>query len=51
MPPSLRVRLSREEGTRAELVTAGGHEYKKRHPWGAYGLALLTLGVYYLVWY
>lgn len=24
---------------------------KVRHPWGVFGLAVVTLGIYYLVWY
>jgi len=35
----------------AELVTVEGQVFKKRSPLGAWGLTLLTLGIYGLVWY
>jgi hypothetical protein len=35
----------------AEVVTIDGQEYKKRSPWGAWGLAIVTLGIYGFVWY
>lgn len=35
----------------AEIVTVEGQEYKKRSPWGVWGLTLITLGIYGLVWY
>jgi hypothetical protein len=35
----------------AEIVTLDGQQYKKRSPWGAWGLLFLTLSVYYFVWY
>jgi Domain of unknown function (DUF4234) len=35
----------------AELVRINGYEFKKRHPLGIWGLSLITLGIYYFVWY
>jgi hypothetical protein len=36
----------------AQKVTVrGGVPVKIRHPWGAFFLTLVTLGIYYLVWY
>jgi Domain of unknown function (DUF4234) len=35
----------------AEMVTMQGQQYKKRNPLGVLGLSLLTLGVYFFVWY
>lgn len=35
----------------AEMVTMEGQQYKKRHPLGVWGLSLLTVGVYFFVWY
>ena len=35
----------------AEMVTMDGQQYKKRHPLGVLGLSVLTLGVYFFVWY
>jgi hypothetical protein len=35
----------------AESVTIRGKPAKIRRPWGAFLLALITLGIYYLVWY
>jgi hypothetical protein len=35
----------------AELVTVGGGQYLKRSPLGVIGLALITFGIYWLVWY
>jgi formate hydrogenlyase subunit 3/multisubunit Na+/H+ antiporter MnhD subunit len=35
----------------AEKVAIRGNEAKIRRPWGAFFLALITLGIYYLVWY
>jgi len=35
----------------AEVVNIGGREYKKRGPIAVWLLALVTIGVYYLVWY
>jgi hypothetical protein len=35
----------------AEIVRIGGEEYKKRSPWGAWGLGWLTVFVYVFVWY
>jgi Domain of unknown function (DUF4234) len=30
---------------------AFGLQMKRRHPWGVWGLGLVTLGIYYLVWW
>lgn len=35
----------------AEVVTVEGQEFKKRHPLGVLGLAIIALGIYALVWY
>ena len=35
----------------AELVTVGNHQYSKRSPIGVMGLALITFGIYFFVWY
>jgi hypothetical protein len=35
----------------AEELTVRGAHVKIRHPWGAWGLALITLGIYALVWW
>jgi hypothetical protein len=35
----------------AELVTIDGHPYLKRNPLGVLGLSLITLGIYWIVWY
>jgi hypothetical protein len=35
----------------AELVDVGGQQYKRRSPLGAWGLAFLTLGIYYYVYH
>jgi drug/metabolite transporter (DMT)-like permease len=35
----------------ADLVVRDGIGYKRRNPWGVFGLSIVTLGVYYLVWY
>jgi hypothetical protein len=35
----------------ATEVTARGAYVKIRHPWGAFLLVLITLGIYYLFWY
>lgn len=35
----------------AEMVTIDGQQYLKRNPLGVLGLTLITLGVYFLVWY
>jgi Na+/proline symporter len=34
-----------------ELTVPGGTRVKIRSPWGVFFLALVTLGIYYLVWY
>jgi Domain of unknown function (DUF4234) len=35
----------------AELVTINGQQYMKRNPLGVLGLSIITLGIYFLVWY
>ena len=35
----------------AEIVRIGNSEYKKRGPIAVWGLALVTLGIYFYVWY
>jgi hypothetical protein len=35
----------------AEEVSVRGAPVKIRNPWGAFLLAIVTLGIYYLVWY
>jgi len=35
----------------AETITLNGYEFKKRHPLGVWGLSLITIGIYYVVWY
>jgi hypothetical protein len=35
----------------AETVTIDGKQYLKRNPLGVLGLEIITLGIYYFVWY
>ena len=35
----------------ADLVVVNNVGYKRRNPWGVFLLALVTLGIYYLVWW
>ncbi len=35
----------------AEMVTIDGQQYMKRNPLGVLGLTIVTLGIYFLVWY
>lgn len=35
----------------ARLVTVEGQPYKRRSPWGVWGLTLITGGIYGFVWY
>jgi len=35
----------------AEMVTIEGQQYTKRHPLGVLGLSIITLGIYFFVWY
>lgn len=35
----------------ADLVVKDGIGYKRRNPWGVFLLSLITLGIYYIVWY
>jgi hypothetical protein len=35
----------------ADLVMRDGIGYKRRNPWGVWGLTIITLGVYEAVWY
>jgi hypothetical protein len=35
----------------ADLVVSDGIGYRRRNPWAVWGLGVVTLGVYHLVWY
>src|SRR5688572_23584761 len=35
----------------AEIVTIEGREFKRRSPFGSWGLAVITLGIYGFVWH
>ena len=35
----------------ADLVVSNGIGFKRRNPWGVFGLSIVTLGVYYAVWW
>jgi hypothetical protein len=35
----------------AEEITIDGELYKKRGPWAVWGLSIITIGIYGLVWY
>jgi drug/metabolite transporter (DMT)-like permease len=35
----------------ADLVVVNGIGYKRRNPWGVFGLDIITLGIYGIVWY
>jgi uncharacterized membrane protein HdeD (DUF308 family) len=35
----------------AEVLNIGGQEFKKRSPLGVWGLSLITIYIYYFVWY
>jgi mannose/fructose/N-acetylgalactosamine-specific phosphotransferase system component IIC len=35
----------------AEMVTIDGQQYMKRNPLGVLGLSVITLGIYFFVWY
>jgi drug/metabolite transporter (DMT)-like permease len=35
----------------ADLVVQNGIGFKRRNPWGVFGLSVITLGVYYVVWW
>jgi H+/Cl- antiporter ClcA len=35
----------------AEMVTIEGQQYMKRNPLGVLGLSIITLGIYFMVWY
>jgi uncharacterized membrane protein HdeD (DUF308 family) len=35
----------------AETLNIGGQEFKKRSPLGVWGLTIITLSIYYFVWY
>lgn len=35
----------------AEELTIQGADVKIRHPWGVWGLGIITLGIYHLVWW
>jgi hypothetical protein len=35
----------------ADLVSIEGQQYKRRNPLGVLGLSIITLGIYFFVWY
>jgi uncharacterized membrane protein HdeD (DUF308 family) len=35
----------------AEVLNIGGQEFKKRSPLGVWGLSIITIYIYYFVWY
>jgi uncharacterized membrane protein HdeD (DUF308 family) len=35
----------------AEVLNIGGQEFKKRSPLGVWGLSIITIFIYYFVWY
>lgn len=35
----------------ADAVVVNGIYFKRRNPWGVFGLAFITLGIYAIVWY
>ncbi|MGH2694259.1 MAG: DUF4234 domain-containing protein [Actinomycetota bacterium] len=35
----------------ADAVVVNGIYYKRRNPWGVFGLSIITLGIYTVVWY
>lgn len=35
----------------AELVVLNGVGFKRRNPWGVFALTIVTLGIYYVVWW
>jgi hypothetical protein len=35
----------------AEDVVVEGQSFRRRSPWGVWGLSLVTLGIYHFVWY
>jgi len=35
----------------AEMVTIEGQQFMKRHPLGVLGLSIITIGIYFFVWY
>jgi ACR3 family arsenite efflux pump ArsB len=35
----------------AEIVTVDGKQYVKRNPLGVIGLSIITIGIYFFVWY
>src|SRR2546423_6344123 len=35
----------------ADILRVNGYEFKRRHPLGVWGLSLITLGIYFFVWY
>jgi drug/metabolite transporter (DMT)-like permease len=35
----------------ADLVVSNGIGFKRRNPWGVFGLSLITFGIYYAVWW
>ena len=35
----------------ADLVVSNGIGFKRRNPWGVFGLTVVTLGIYWIVWW
>ena len=35
----------------ADLVVSNGIGFKRRNPWGVFGLSIITFGIYYAVWW
>ena len=35
----------------ADLVVSNGIGFKRRNPWGVFGLTIITLGIYFFVWW
>jgi hypothetical protein len=35
----------------ADLVVRDGIGFKRRNPWGVFGLTIITIGIYYVVWW
>ena len=35
----------------ADLVVRDGLAFKRRNPWGVFGLTIITLGIYYIYWW
>ncbi len=35
----------------ADLVVSNAIGFKRRNPWGVFGLSIITFGIYYIVWW